>query len=291
MNNRQRPVGRRLHALSSVVRFRSFVSGILFSCGIFSLAVLSGCAPHGARGAAAPVAIAESDGRGAMPFRLKVLDEYNDGAQLHIRGSVDSLVTWDPASVVVRLTGLNAGNQVGVTHRTLKELMGAAPATPLVEAGAAVPFTLDVPSSGITDYQIELLWGEEAHELLPQAGPEIVLKLSLRDLEIETLKGECPYDPCEVNFRLLGRLQNDGDGVIARAELGVGFVSVAELASSVHLGASVIPLQEETIPVNGLELKPGESQPFRVLLKQSIPEDESQQFKPVIRIVSFGGAQ
>lgn len=249
-----------------------------------------------------------------LPFSLEVSQEINDGKELHILGSVKANTEWNPDEVVVRLTSLKDGIQVGVVHHTLKKLIESRvgitrDAAEVIKPGAETTFSLSVPSVGISDYQIVLLWGEEAE---PYLDPRVVakrkeskskkeepskeesekeapaatenrkgLKLRVHSIEVETLRASCPYPPCDVRFRLKALLQNEGTTVIESAKLGVGFIPV-EL-----VGSQTVPEEEEEVEVPKLGLQPGLSRPFRILLTQEMSEEVAETVRPVLRIISF----
>jgi hypothetical protein len=229
-----------------------------------------------------------------MPFTLTVSKETNDGKELHILGSVISRDAWDPSGVVVRLTSLRDGKPVGVVHETLTRLIesrlgaGSLPSEEL-PAGSETKFSLSVPSVGMTDYQLGLLWGDEAepYRTLATTGnnsrDSADLKLRVHSIEIETLKAACAYPPCDVRYRLKAVFQNQGRAIIASAKLGVGFVQ------NEMLGSDSIPQDEEQVEVPNLDLEAGKSRPFKILLNKELSEDLADEITPVLRILSFSG--
>jgi hypothetical protein len=269
------------------------------------LLLLSGCA--GLFSGKSSQLILESTedlpGSERMPFTLKVSQEVNDGKELHILGSVVANTEWDPDDVIVRLTSLKDGLPVGVVHHTLKKLIEARVGneqlkTALISAGEEITFSLSVSSTNMSDYQLVLLWGEEADQYLGRkpkqknaqttragAAKEVGggLKLRIHSIEIETLMADCPYPPCNVRFRLKAILQNQGDGIITSAKLGVGFLAT-ELA-----GSDTLPEEEEQVDVPNLKLPPGQSRPFRILLTQELSEEVAEEVRPILRVLSFEG--
>ena len=277
----------------------------LFILASSSLFLLSGCSILFAGKPSEVILESTEDlpGSERMPFTLKVGQEINDGKELHILGSVVANTEWDPTEVVVRLTSLKDGNPVGVVHHTLKKLIEARVGVgqmkaERISAGDETNFSLSVPSTGMSDYQLVLLWGEEAEQFLDSKPKQKLgrtaqasdgktagngLKLRIHSIEVETLKSECPYPPCEVRFRLKAVLQNQGKAAITSAKLGVGFIAT-EL-----LGANMLPDEEEQVDVPNLKLLPGQSRPFRILLNQEMSEEIAEDVRPLLRIVSFEG--
>lgn len=103
-----------------------------------------------------------------MPFALEVLDEKNDGESLEVYGNVVSNTHWNPDNVWLRLSSLKKGTLVGVTNSPLSKLrpLGAQSGEgELTEPEEKLSFAMSVPAKEMTDYQLQLLWGDEAREL------------------------------------------------------------------------------------------------------------------------------
>lgn len=229
----------------------------------------------------------ENDSDSDLPFSMKVMKEVNDGKELHILGSVVARTAWSADAVLIRLTSLRSGDIVGVTNFPLTKLISETrPLEPSagasVKAGEELTFSLSVGSDGLTDYQLELLWGAEAKQVVEKKKRSESLRLTVRNIEVQTLRGDCFYPPCEVRFQLKARLHNDGAGLIEKVVLGVGFVFTDSAPGTV-------PAQEEKIEVPNLKLFPGTSQPFKILLKEELTEEEAEELMPILRVISFDG--
>jgi len=204
-----------------------------------------------------------------------------------------------------------------VVHHSLRKLIESRvgisrSVDEMIKTGQETTFSLSVPSISISDYQLVLLWGDEADQFLdkkviearnrreaarqaelkaaraaaqstpiPAPVMKTNLKLRVHSIEIETLKAVCSYPPCDVRFRLKALLQNEGTGVIGSARLGVGFIPI-EL-----LGTQTAPEDEEEVEIPKLGLQPGVSRPFRILLNQEMSEEVADTVRPVLRIISF----
>lgn len=106
-----------------------------------------------------------SSGR-ELPFQLEVTDEVNDGERLHISGSVTAKTEWSADEVLVRLSGVNAGELVEVSHLPLQAALGQE-RNKVIESGEKFNFALSLPSANITDYQLELIWGKDVTDQGP----------------------------------------------------------------------------------------------------------------------------
>jgi len=204
------------------------------------------------------------------PFVLRVVDEMNDGASLHVLANIEARTPWDPRRVLVRLTGLRSGEIVGVRDFRLGGSGGAAAS---MAAGQVMPVSLSIPVAQVTDYQLELLWGEEAGEPASVALPP----LTLQSLAIRRLPESCPEAVCRISYEVSGELRNNGRGIIYRAALGVGFAE----------GGQSDPDNEEQVELGVLALQPGQSRPIRLVIDQTMPRDRANAITPTVRVLSF----
>lgn len=253
---------------------------IVVSVVIVSMFGLAGCsstpAPQPMR---APIEAALA-GRN-VPFGLKVVDEVNDGERLHILASIESRTMWDPRRVMVRLTGLSGDTVLGVNDYSL--VGSGNPAVPAVlEPGRPFDVSLSIPVGGVTDYQLELLWGEESGVELKGTAPS---PLQLKNLTVAKSEVPCVAAKCPVVFEVSGDLANFGTGTIARAALGVGFLPHAKGGGAI----AGVPADEEVIDLASLALEPGSARPIKLSVEQ--PElAGGGELTPVVRIVSFEAA-
>jgi hypothetical protein len=210
-----------------------------------------------------------------------VVDEVNDGQRLHILASIESRTVWDPRRVMVRLTGLSGEKILGVSDYPLvASASGSAPA--LLEPGRPFDVSLSIPVAGVTDYQLELLWGEESGMELKGTAPS---PLQLQNVAVVRSGAPCEAERCAVVFEVTGNLTNLGTGTINRAALGVGFLPHAQGFGAV----SGIPAEEEVIDLTALALQPGKSRPIKLSVEQ--PElVGGAELTPVVRVVSFEAA-
>jgi hypothetical protein len=257
---------------------RSVVVGML---GFAVASGLVGCASTVSRRSAAPIEVAQTAAN--VPFGLTVVDEVNDGERLHILASIESRAAWDPRRLMVRLTGLQGDAVLGVSDYPVAAAAGTAlPET--LPAGESFDISLSIPALGITDYQLELLWGEEA-------GPAstLVVASSLRLEDVTVSRGTaahggeaCRGGDCPVVFEVTGTLTNQGPGTIFRASLGIGFLPHGGRGGPM-IG---IPADEEVVDLGGLAIVPGASRPVRLTVEQpSLASGDA--LTPVVRVVSF----
>jgi len=257
-------------------------SEIVRLIGSLSAAALVGCsstpAPHPARPAVEAAQAARN-----VPFGLKVVDEVNDGQRLHILASIESRTDWDPRRVVVRLTGMSGERVLGVSDYPLVNRMnGGAPT--VLRPGEPFDVSLSIPVKEVTDYQLELLWGEESGVELKSAAPS---PLQLKNIVVSRSGEPCRTGSCPVLFEVSGDLTNFGAGTIERAALGVGFLPFAQAGASGQV--SGIPADEEQIDLAALKLAPGKSRPIKLTVEQPALAGGGE-LTPVVRVLSFEAA-
>lgn len=223
------------------------------------------------------------------PFTLEIVEELNDGTNLHIHGRVQSAADWPAEDVVVRLSGMQSGEAKKVAFYPLNKLQqkSESPTLSRVAKGAPVDFYLSVPSAQLTDYQLELLWGREAKTILPAsntAAGNQAQGLLLQSLNVQRLIPNCSAPPCPSTYRLAGNLFNNSNQVVQQAELGVGFIWVPK-GANLDLSAQ-IPQDEENVEISGLNLAPQQSRPFNLDIDRVVPEVPNGSFQPVVRVIS-----
>jgi len=254
----------------------------LVGIGLLVVGGLTGCASTVSGRPAAPIEVAQTAAN--VPFGLKVIDEVNDGQRLHILASIESRAEWDPRRVMVRLTGLRGETVLGVSDYHVGSAVGSA-LPEMLPAGDSFDISMSIPVQGVTDYQLELLWGEDA-------GPAhtVVAASPLRLENVAVARGSasrrggasCSGASCPIVFEVTGTLTNRGTGTISRAALGVGFLPHGGGAGSI-IG---VPADEEVVDLGALTLVPGTSRPIKLTVEQPTLAN-GDALKPVIRVVSF----
>lgn len=260
---------------------------VLFAL-IFSIAA-SGCSSK----AAAPVverelvALPAAPREASIPYELKVVEELNDGKRLLVVGTISGKVAWDPSKVVVRLAGLRDGVVKEENFYTLSRRGAHAAGESLqkgvvVASGEPVSFSLSIPAGQISDYQLEVLWGQEAlaYQKLPAPANQKSSALEVR--EVSFLPKPCSTAGCVPEYRVEGQLVNTGTVPIAAATLGLGF-RVRRPGAQLDL-SGLIPENEEQITLPKLNLAPGKSRPIRFVLDRGVPGD-GREFQPVLRVI------
>ena len=126
----------------------------MYACG-----VLAGCSSK--------LTIVSTDNFFESPFSMNILSENYDGRTLIVQGAVLSEFDWSLSDVVVRFITLSEGEPVSRIEMPLSDLIyGVTAFSPLsgerkleLSGSESLPFQISSSGQGITNYQIELLWG------------------------------------------------------------------------------------------------------------------------------------
>jgi hypothetical protein len=221
------------------------------------------------------------------PFKLDVLQEANDGEKLQIKGRVVAKTTRPADDVIVRLTAVDSqGGQRSSFHK----LSDITPNSAELKPGNPTQFSLSIPSQGVSNYQLEVLWGKDAAPYLgssrasmktPAAPSEY---LALRNLEVHRVPdGSCSSpEECLVTFSIKGEFFNASRARVRDVVLVAGFSPAAKMDLPNH------PLENERrIEIRNMGLAPQSTKPFRLTLEKIVPASDTVAYQPVVRIVSF----
>ena len=222
------------------------------------------------------------------PFRLGVLQESNDGKTLTIQGQLVSKTERPSKDVLVRLTALDAeGEERTALHKVAELIPNGGDLSPSMPT----QFSLSLPSSGITNYQIEVLWGKDAAAYLGSDGRASLKQpkgssefLALRNLEVHRVPdGSCSSpEECLVTFSIKGEFYNSGRATVRDVVIVAGFAPASKA------GLPNQPLEnEKRVEVQNLDLAPDATKPFRLSLEKVLPASDTVAYQPVVRIVSF----
>ena len=259
--------------------------------GFFSLLLLcSGCLfQQGGAGSSSerkPLESARGIDPSITPFKLEVVEELNDGADLIIKGRLTPKSEWPAQDVVVRLAALDDSGQQRVSFHRVSDL---APQASMLVAGVPTNFSLTLPSVGLSNYQLEVLWGRDADALGKQGnqhGTDTPLPkqyLALRNLQVHRVPSETCANPneCQLKFTITGEFFNSGGATVRNVVIIAGFTTGDKL----DLKDQILE-NERRVEVRNLGLKPGGSKPFRLSLEKQVSAVDQSAPQPVVHIVS-----
>lgn len=225
-----------------------------------------------------------------QPFSFKVLQEFNDGKNLYVVAEVESRANWPTADMAVHLMTLKDGELLRESSQSLQSLIapGNNPENLAeLKEGTARKFSMSVPSQGMSDYQLELLWGEEAQAYLSK--PQNDSGLELRKLQYNRIA--CTAAVCPLEFEVSCELFNSGETIVNIVHLGTSWVLADDLSKQ-ELVADA-RANEEMVTLKALNLKPGTGRELKVKIAAALPQDSDKnsadKYKPEIRVVSYEG--
>lgn len=225
------------------------------------------------------------------PFVLDIVDESNDGQRLVIKGRLSAKEKWSADEVVLRLTAIDDNGSQRTLRNKMSELL---PDLKVLEPDRPADFTVALASPGLSNYQLEVLWGAEAKgassAVTPSANsqpiptaPPTGQELVLRGLEVHRLPDPSCASPdeCRVKFTITGEFFNSGRATIAGVSLLTGFSD----ADKLDLQDQILE-NERRVEIQNMKLAPGGIKPFRMALETSVTPALQMAPRPVIRIVS-----
>lgn len=218
------------------------------------------------------------------PFELSIVEDAHDGRSLVIHGRIVAASAWPAEDVVVRVTGVQDGQPKDLAYYPLPALLSNDTTKNVagIAAGDPLDFYVSVPSAGISDYQLQLLWGKEAAMWRSTAAQKGVQLRALRVLEQQSV---CDVRPCASRYSVSGEFFNDAATIVQKVQLGIGFVWQPD-GQQLDLSKR-IPEDEEPLEISGLNLGPQQTQPFELDLDKAVPGTPGGKYIPVVRVVAF----
>ncbi len=217
-------------------------------------------------------------------FSLEVLEKINDGEKIYILGQITSEVKAPVKDVVLNLRLLDINSKVVSEHAyILSKLMGK-DKSEFINADEPKKFLISTDLKKSTDFQLELLWGEEALKKFTKPNAQAqtstkteVLKMSnlYFDKKIVSPSGK----DLQYYFVISGDFENLSDKVVKEISLAVSFKS--------KIGDKKLSNDEEFLEIKDVALKPKSTKKFEMELETILSGDEVNLYTPDIRIVSF----
>ncbi|WKZ56408.1 MAG: hypothetical protein QY326_06660 [Bdellovibrionota bacterium] len=215
-----------------------------------------------------------------LPFQLTILDDHFDGNYLAIEADLVARSQWDANKVVLQLRQLRGGEELSRKHYILSKLVAAESvkrigSVVVVPADSTHRIALSEPSQGATDYELTILWGDEARSALLH-DPNRPL-LAFEGLKVTRVVHGCEFDSlCPVEFVVEGQLINQSNAPIDQALVTVSWeVPVAFKDTFSHNQV------ENTI--EGLGLYPSDERTVRFSLAGRFPRIITEQVMPVVK--------
>ncbi len=221
--------------------------------------------------ASPPPAVSPAAQQERNPLGLELDHESTDGERLFVRGRVKAETQVELPKVVLHLTTLKDAEKIGESYFPLSAAEQAASLNNVLPAGAEIPFSMSVASEGMTDYQLELLWGDEAVAFLSSLAGEAEPASASVILEDVALTGpDCEGGKCPDNCYLTASIRNQAERHVESLLIGLSFSGG----------------EEEQIEITSLGLAPASTRPMR--LEIDLPYITAKDLDPKIRIIKPG---
>lgn len=246
-----------------------------FRFGVLSIFLLSGCSTLSSP-QPIPV-ITQSQDDSSQPLVLRVTEEINDGKRLHIGGQVMSKIWWESSTSFIHLKVLKDGVVTGESLLPIASLIDPDIAReysgPFLRPKEVKPFRLSADAAQITDYQIELVWGDDSKSLQALLDPKPII--SITDVSLLQKSGK--------NSVIVGNILNGTPKRLTGLTLGISFHWVQK-GASLDLSAA-IPENEQNITVGKLSIGPGEIKPLKIELESELPMSPDGSWQPIVRVI------
>lgn len=251
---------------------RPFIGAFMRSCASLLLAagLVSSCSYL-------PSFNPVSDSSG--PFTVQILEDSFHAQRLSVSGIVHAHATESFDRIALRVTVSDRGKVVAT--RLLLPCIDSFPPVRGVEcqlgvlpSGRELPFQVSLAVPHGSDYQLELLWGDDAEAVRP--------KVVLADVAVQNLSDGCGVAPCQQGFLVQGTVRNVSRYPVSGVTLGVGYVAVTGAVAT-----ESSPGAEESLRIP-TPIQPSEQRPFRIRVGSALSATEAARVRPSVRIVGEG---
>ena len=233
------------------------------------------------------------------PFSLRVENIIQDSSGYHFKIRLESFVDYPSDKVVIGLNGLSSGRLVATKLQLLSDQLEGEN----LQKNLPVALYLNISSLDITEYQLELIWGDEALDRLNMFSPNTIdsldketLKVSQKKYELSNIIIKSQNPKCDSlqrescsevdgqTFVIIGDVLNTGDSNLQDITLALGInrISSDQVFILPNYSESLRP-DEEEISIGGLDLKSGEKRSFEIEIDQIFKNDSDTKIIPYIR--------
>lgn len=191
-----------------------------------------------------------------LALEAQVQEEIYDGEQLGVTVQLRTHEEIDASVVAVRLRLLRGGEVVSDTLLPLPSILS----TQILDADKEYLVPLVGHAANLTDYQVELVWGGEAVDLLKTQTIRDLL-VAVKEVEREQV---CQGTQCEDAYRLKALVEVTNSGKMP----------CGKVALKVHLSVPGVPSADKVVRFESFNLKPGTSTMIRLNFQDILKKDQ-----------------
>jgi len=191
-----------------------------------------------------------------LALEAQVREEIYDGEQLGVTVQLKTHEEIDASVVAVRLRLLRGGEVVSDTLLPLPSILS----TQILDADKEYLVPLVGHAANLTDYQVELVWGGEAVDLLKTQTTKD-LHVTVKEVEREQI---CQGPQC-----------GDSDRLKALVEVtNSGKMPCGKVALNVHLSVPGVQSADKVVRFESFNLKPGSTTMIRLNFVDILKKDQ-----------------
>ncbi len=154
------------------------------------------------------------------------------------------------------------------------------------EQDSTFNFLLLIPDQGLTDYQLSLLWGQEARLFLEEAGKSSPDWLEVKEAQlVEEQSTDCDSPSCPPAYYVEAELFNRGARAIDEAVLALNFCPLNQ-EGFVDFSACSTD-NEELVRLESLHLPTGAKRQIKLSIESAVPPDGHLHFRPILGVMEI----
>jgi len=231
-----------------------FVSAVLLCGCVAGKWVTTRTAPKG-KGTGASEGSTAAGGE-QLALEAQVREEMYDGEQLGVTVQLKTHEEIDASVVAVRLRLLRGGEVISDTLLPLPSILS----TDKLDADQEYLVPLVGHAANLTDYQVELVWGGEAIDLLKTQTTKDLL-VTIKEVEREQV---CQGAQCGDSYRLKTLVEVTNSGKMP----------CGKVALKVHLSVPGVQSAEKVVRFDSFNLKPGATTMIRLNFQDILQKEQ-----------------
>ncbi len=233
-----------------------------------------------------------------VPLKLEIDQAFIHNGNLNVDVKLTSKINIKTENIVLSIKGLEDNK---VVEEKIKKVSDLVKKTDL-EKNETIDVRLFLVSENISDYEVEVSWGEEAEKLLIKDKDVKTLKIesnnldkedspSIKIINIEKRKLECDEDICDSLLTLNVKIENNfSSKIIKSITLASGLFWVNEgesLKDVLNIKEDTALNNEEKIVLDNLFIEPKKDKNIKIHINTPVPSIRGGELFPNVRMLEF----